>query len=313
MPDPPKRTRQHSHSGERPSIEVDRTVGGATEQRRFDLPKRAATLTGMPAPAAPGSKPPPAPRLPGDLAPTLPAPNPLQHKTIRRPTPPSVVASMRRTPVPPSEDTPSEETPPQSLQEGQEAALRKALADEREKTRSAEADLAELKRQARVQAEAASPASNFPPPVTPAAPTVVVQGVSSETLEDYRKAQTKLMLAFAGLIVAIGGPCALWLTNAAIRSESTTKRNEVQITEVAKANETTKEKTSDANKEAAVTKADLAKFKLYMIVLQRRQGVWVRLPEGVREEDLPKLDFEAPVRKPGEVKPGASLIVQTPP
>jgi hypothetical protein len=300
-------------------------VGGAENQKRYDNPKRT-TLTNLPKAQVPERNPtlsglPAPPALPLEHAPTKPAPrNPLEKKTWRLPAPPSALAQARRTDPPPGILVPADEVrptippgatlPPASLTP--DAGSLEAV---RRRAEKAETELAEMKRQARVRAEAASPAT-YPPSVSPPAvqnPVIVQQGVSTETLEEYRKAQTKLMLAVAALLVAIGGPCALWLTNVAMRSESTTKRNEVQITEVAKATETTKEKTIDGSKDNAITKADLAKFKLYFIAVQRRQGVAIRLPDGVREEDLPKLDFEAPLRKPGVVKPGPGLIVQTPP
>jgi hypothetical protein len=320
---PPPLPRQPSRSEVFIDLQPER---GAVRHSGVDgvpqtLPKRSATLTGLPAPAAPGSKPPPVPRLPGELAPTLKAPpNPLQHKTIRQPAPPSAVAAARRTDppvgirVPPDEARstlpPGSSLPPASLTPDAgslEAVRRRAVA--------AETELAELKRQARVRAETASPAT-YPPPVSPPAapaPVVVHHGVSTETLEAYRKAQTKLMLGIAGFLVLIGAPLALWLTNAATQAERDTKRTQVQATEAVKTSESAKVQTSGNDKELAELKAELAKFKLYTIALQRRQGVAIRLPEGVREEDLPKLEFEAPLRRPGVVKPGATLIVQTPP
>jgi hypothetical protein len=250
----------------------------------------------------------------GEYAPTLPAPNPLEKKTWRLPTPPSALAQARRTPVPPSDDPPAEESSPQSLQDGQEAVLRKALADEREKTRAAEARAAELERQARVQAEAASPATYPPavtPPAAPAAPVVVQQGVSSETLENYRKAQTKLMLAIAGLLVAVAAPCALWLTNAAMKAESATKRTEVQATEAVKTSESAKVQTTDANQEIAALKAQRQADQLYFIAVMRKLGIHVRKPDGW--PDPPTLNVTAPIRKPGQVDDGTSLTVNTPP
>jgi hypothetical protein len=114
-------------------------------------------------------------------------------------------------------------------------------------------------------------------------------------------------------MTALGAPLGIYLTAQAEATKATVARQQVQITEAAKTSETAGDKTRDANKDLAATKAELAKFKLYVIALQRRQGVAIRLPDGVREEDLPKLEFEAPLRRPGVVKPGASLIVQTPP
>lgn len=93
-PRPPPRPGSH------PTIEVDRTVGGATGQRRFDAPKK--TLPGIPAP-----------QLSGEHSPTIPAraytaptmrvqtPQGVQVVTIRDSdkTPPSAtMASISETP-----------------------------------------------------------------------------------------------------------------------------------------------------------------------------------------------------------------------
>jgi hypothetical protein len=134
----PARPRQPSRpDADRPSIEVDRTVGGATEQRRFDLPKRSATLTGLQAPM-----------------PLRPEPNPLEKKTWRLPAPPSALAHARRTPIPPSDGPPAGET----AAAGQLAAVlaeRDRLQDE----------LAKAQRDARAGAEAQL--QTYPPKVTP--------------------------------------------------------------------------------------------------------------------------------------------------
>jgi hypothetical protein len=245
----------------------------------------------------------------------MPPPLPLEvARTVRAPS--TTTATVRETPaagvrIPPDETTPRSRLdaslPPQSSAEGQLSAL---LA-ENARLRKAQAET-ERDRRAEAEAKVASFPPAVAPPVVPVA-VVVNQGVSAQTLEDHKKAQTKLMLGVAAFLVAIGAPCALWLTNAAMKGQSDNKRSQVQATEAVKTSEIAKVQTSSNDKELAAVKAELAAFKLYTIVLQRRQGVAIRLPEGVREEDLPKLEFEAPLRRPGEVKPGASLIVQTPP
>jgi hypothetical protein len=305
---------------------VDRTVGGAENQKRYDNPKRT-TLTDLPKAQVPERKPtlsglPAPPALPLEHAPTKPAPrNPLEKQTWRLPAPPSALARARRTDPPPTSiRVPADETTLQSplgstlppVSESADVASNEAL---RRRAEAAERDLAEARRQVRLRAETASPAT-YPPPVkqpTTPAPMVVHHGVSSETLEAYRKAQTKLMLAVAGLLVAVAAPCALWLTNASVKNESDTKRTQVQVIEAVKTSEGAEVKTRGNDKEIAELKSELAAFKLYVIALQKRQGVAIRLPDGAKQEDLPKLEFEAPLRKVGEVKSGVGLIVQTPP
>jgi hypothetical protein len=181
------------------------------------------------------------------------------------------------------------------------------------KAKEAEARAIELERQARVRIETNSPAS-FPPAVMPPvapAPVVVHQGVSTETLEAYRKAQTKLMLGIAGFLVLVGAPCALWLTNAATKSETATKITQTQAAEAAKTSETASKETRSNDKEIAALRAELQAFKLYVIALQKIQGVAIRKPDG--SPDVPVLEVEAPIRKPGQIDTGPSLIVKTPP
>ncbi len=156
-PEPPKRPRP----GSAPSIEVDRTVGGATEQRRFDAPKRTtltdlpaarpverkATETGLPAP----------PPLPLALRPTAPAAA-HQAPTQRAPTP----AAGIRIPV--------DDTPP-SVPPGPSAELLEARAK-----------IAEYERRERVQTESRGPGPYQPPlrsqsPVPSSAPSKVDQAI----------------------------------------------------------------------------------------------------------------------------------------
>lgn len=142
---------------DRPSVEVDRTVGGAVNQRRFDEPKRSQTLTGMPA-VKPGS---------GEYSPTLPVPAP--RPTIRRDTPPAVLEAIRRgdgtqrvppeaTAAPNERQGAENDDAPQSLPEAQTALLRDELAKSRQR-------IAELERDARAAAEAK--VATFPPSVQP--------------------------------------------------------------------------------------------------------------------------------------------------
>jgi len=129
------RHRPPSHSDLKPILDQV-PEPGVVEQRRFDAPKRPASLAGLPT----------ARRLEGTQTLSgLPAPPPL---------PPGPPPTMVR--VPAGENTTS------GLSDDQAALLRDDLAKARD-------ELAEERRQRRVQAEAASPAT-YPPPVTPAPP-----------------------------------------------------------------------------------------------------------------------------------------------
>ena len=206
--DPPKRHHSPSRSdGDRASIEVDRTVGGATEQRRFDLPKRGGTLTGLPAPAAPGSRPPPAPALPLEYAPTKRPPLPWG-KTVRAPSPPPLVAASRRTDPPAAAETTATESAPQAPPDSSlpppslspDAASLEAL---RRRAESAEARRDELERRERIRAEAASPAS-WPPRVAPS-PVPQPEPVHHEeapTPHAWRAAIFKFVVGLGALLTA---------------------------------------------------------------------------------------------------------------
>lgn len=285
-PEPPKRSRQASHSDLKPVL--DQTPeGSVTEQRRFDQPKRSATLTGLQVAA---------------LRPTAPA-SALARATVRVPTPPDgiKVTDALAPALEPSLPPPSQTADGATI----EAVRRRA--------ETAEAELAELKRQGRVRAETASPAS-FPPavapPVTPV-PVVVHQGVSTETLEAYRRAVTKLMLAVAGLLVAVAAPCALWLTNAAMQAERDTRRTQVQATEAVKTSEIAKVQTRGNDKEIDDLKLQLAAERSYNREVLRRMGV--QIPKRPGDPDPPELKTETPLAKPGKISGAPVLVVTTPP
>jgi hypothetical protein len=98
------------------------------------------------------------PPLPSKGTPTVPAENPLQRLTVRRPTPPSAVAHARRSDPPPSKDA----APTDDAAAGQLGAL---LA-ENARLRS---DKAKLERDARAAAEAT--VESYPPKVSACSPS----------------------------------------------------------------------------------------------------------------------------------------------
>ena len=137
-PDQPERGAVRHHPGVEDAPQ-------APPQRRGTLPGGMAAIPALTS---------------GEFAPTLPAPNPLQKKTWRVPTPPSAALLARRTPVPPPDDPPA----PQSAADGQLAAV---LA-ERDRLRG---ELAQAQRDARAAAEAKL--ETYPPKVEQRIPTPV--------------------------------------------------------------------------------------------------------------------------------------------
>jgi hypothetical protein len=180
-------------------------------QRRFDSPKRT-TLTELPAVSPPDRKPTltgmPAPALPTEYQATLRA-NPLQHRTLNRPPPPSTVALAVRSDPPRATDTPipgdaskghpgpSTSLPPPS-QDPSEATILAA----RRRAEAAEARVAELERQARVRAE--TDQASFPPPVTPSpAPKPTVEAEPA-VLSWLIASATRNAKAIKALVAAFG-------------------------------------------------------------------------------------------------------------
>jgi hypothetical protein len=254
MPDdhqPPPRQRQPSKpDGDRPSIEIDRTVGGATKQRRFDAPKRT-TLTNLPAARLPERSPtlsglPAPPPLPGELAPTMKAPtNPLEKKTWRLPTPPSALANARRTDPPAAPDTPptsirvpADETratgrpgaslPPPS--KSPEAATIEAL---RRRAEEAEAARAKAERELRVQLESKGPGPYQPPIVTAEPkPGPVTPGDDEPTPGAWRSALFKMVVGLGALLTAAATILGV-RANTAIEPKVETNAVRTKVVEVA--------------------------------------------------------------------------------
>ncbi len=159
-PLPPQRPKAPS----RPDLLLDQQPErGAVRHPGVDgvpqaAPKRSATLTGLVAPPAPGSQPPP-------LPPTKPAPprHPLK-ATWRVPTPPSAAALARRSDPPPHGSPPEPDVDQEPVTAVESPQARQASREQQLEAKLLESsrELAELRRQARVQAETASPASHYP-------------------------------------------------------------------------------------------------------------------------------------------------------
>lgn len=180
----------------------DQPERGAVRMPRAEPPKRTATLPGIPSVAVP--------RQSGEFAPTLPAPNPLEKRTWRLPTPPSALAHARRTdppagvePPPTSIRVPADNEP----SSGQPGASAELLA--------ARAKLAEYERRERVQVESRGPGPYQPPlrsqsPVPSSAPSKADAALGMTVRHLLAKA-APFLLAAAGIgggVTAIAKPSA---------------------------------------------------------------------------------------------------------
>lgn len=207
MPDrqPPPRPKQSSQPRLEPALDQQperRVVHHPGVDGVAQAPlKRTATMPNMAALKAP-------PLFSEPEAPK--PPNPLQHKTVRAPSPPPLVAASRRTPVPPRDESASDE----SASAGQLAALlaeRNALLAEK----------AELERQARVAAESRAPGPYQKPiersqsPVPSSAPSKtdavigkVVRTGATKLAERYGLMPLLVAVGLGGGVVAVAKPTA---------------------------------------------------------------------------------------------------------
>ncbi len=236
----------------------------------------------------------PPPPLPTEHAPTVPAAA-HQAPTQRAPTPVSVQV------VDPGQHgsvAPGGSLPPPSADPGQATAL--ALRRELAKVQAAaEAEVEERKR-IELQLAVAEEAN----------------AKLRQQKDPEKFAGLTLRQAFIGLIIgitALGAPLGAYLSVMAGTAKSTAERVETKTNENTKTAASADKGSRDNDKEIAELRKELRAFKLYFIAERARNGVMIRRPEGTNETDLPTLDVEVPLRKPGEIDHGPSMIVKTPP
>ncbi len=288
MPPPPQikpgaevRLRQPSKP-ELASAEVDRTVGGAENQRRFDEPRRRQTLTSFPEVRIPV-----APTAPLEYRPTVAA------EAFTAPTLPA-------RPEPTGIRIPEDETTPRSRVDGPplsatpEQASNVAL---RARAEAAEAKAAELERRDRVRQETRQ--VSYPParverPGAPAPPLVSVPPDGS--VESLRRALTKLVLGAAAVLALLGTPLAIWVSNIAAEAKSRAERATAQVAQASNEADAAKAKASTNAKDAAATERDFRQFRSNFRELMRLQGV-----------EIPKTDGDP---EPADLKPYAPLCPQ---
>jgi hypothetical protein len=318
--DPPKRT------ATLPQMAALRAPPVAPDAEAPLPPKQKAhaTLTGLPAPAADGSAPPP-PRVPGDFAPTLPAPkDPPLKKTWRLPTPPSAARLARRT-DPPVTGEPSSEPDASTGQPGaslpplsqdpeetiQDALRRRAEAAEG-KIAAANARAEEAERRRRVQLETASSAT-YPPAVTPSvapeAPTKAPEsGAASEgSTKALRSALTKLVLGLAALLALLGLPLTAYIQALTTQIQ----RSTAQATQANARADAVEVKAGTNTKEQNGLERAFRQYRSNRRELDRLQGIEYPKVEGDPEPD--QLEPYAPLCPAGKVCPGAQLILKKAP
>lgn len=283
-PDQPERGAVRHHPGVEDAPQ-------APPQRRGTLPGGMAAIPALTS---------------GEFAPTLPAPNPLQKKTWRVPTPPSAALLARRTPVPPPDDPPA----PQSAADGQLAAV---LA-ERDRLRG---ELAQAQRDARAAAEAKL--ETYPPKVepqrrpspvpssTPRADSIRPDG----TVESLRKAQTRFYLGLGAFLAALALPTAAWLQSAA-EAKARSQSADVRASAASSAADSAKATASNADKEIAKLRDDFRQYRANMREVFRLQGIDIpkRAPDDPDANDLKPV---TPYCPKGKVCSGPQLVLQVAP
>jgi hypothetical protein len=309
-------------------------------ERRYDAnataaPKRSATLNGMVAPPAPGSAPPP-PRLPGELAPTLPAKgNPLQHQTVQRPAPPSAMRQAVRSDPPPAHAPAAEpivapdDRQPVSIvaphsagrrqsplpapsvrpEDGQAAAQRREI----ERT-TAERDkaLAELQlERLRAQERAAERELELQGRLAEQQGEIEFAKASANSKPWIDERLVKALASLVTAMAALGVPFGIWLTAKSGEIERAQVRQAEKSKDTAATAGSAKAESSGTDKRVDELEKQLAAERAYNRAVWQRAGIEV--PKRPGDPDPPKLDAEAPLRKPGTATKGAVLVVKTPP
>lgn len=247
-------------------------------------PARRGTLPGMPALRAP--------KVPLEGAETLPAPNPLQRQTIRRPTPPSAVAAMRRTPVPPGEEAQKELDAPQA-QPG--ASVGPSSAADQSSLALVRAELAatkvELARAKTAELERARTDSIRP----------------DGTVESVRKAQVRLLLAIAGLLAVTAVPLTTYIQALAARAE----RTALQAAQATNAADAAKAKAGTNSADQSAAEKQFRQYRANQREVWRLMGVIYPKVDG--DPDPEKLEPTTPYCPPGKVCAGPQLVLSKPP
>lgn len=280
--------------------ELDRTLYGADKQTRADDPRRRTSPGGYQAIPIP-----PAAALPVELAATQRPAEITTRETRQRPPAPSTLRKATPTALPkleawdsgyggqqaiPSAEPPRSAPLPPPSQSPAEAS-RAARARENDRLRRERDDArSELVRRGREEA-------------TP------VPAPQPETFRGVTLTQAKI-----GLLVAITGILTIltpFLAWKIAQLQGNAQRTETQASEASKTSEAAKLVATSRDRELADLKAQRQADVLYFLAILRKQGVEVRKPDGWG--DLPPLDTEAPLRKPGKVSDGVVLTIKTPP
>jgi hypothetical protein len=302
----------------------------AVRQPRAEPAKRTATLPGIPSVQVP--------RHSGEFAETLPAPNPLEKRTWRLPTPPSALAIARRTDPPEAQEArpgapaapderqsvpresvatrpPATSLPPASQTSGEavQAAQRREL-----ERLQAERDLAQAQLQLerlRAEEREAERAAEYDRLRLDQEAKLALQQLEIEKAKAVKPwIDERLVKALAAVLTALaslGVPLGIWLTTKTKALESAQTRDAPVIKDAAAAAGSAKAESSGTDQRLDVLEKQRAQERAYNRALLQRMGVDV--PKRAGDPEPPKLETESPNRKPGTVTRGPVLVVKTPP
>lgn len=290
-------------------------VDGVPQQ----APRRSPTLNGL------GKSPPipPAAGLP-EFQPTKPAPAMAEvttRKTVNRPAPPTTMRRATPSPLPalPRPEAwdngygvpPPSPSPTSATDERQAVRIEDATTEPPGSTplpppsqTPEAARLAALEREAtrlrRERDEAREQAKRSAESIRP-----------DGSIASLRKAQTKLYLGIAAALVVLAVPLAAYLTAAAEANRTRSERAAAQAGNAINAADSAKQSASNADKEIAKLRAELAQYRANMREVLRLQGVDVAKHAG--DPDANDLDPVVPFCPRGKVCAGPQLQLRNPP
>ncbi len=257
----------------------------------------------------------------------LPAPNPLQHQTLRHATPPPELAAIRRAEEQPTTDPPkaasavaAQPSAPAATSIDVESLRRRAEAAEAALAKveaKAKVDLIELERQQRVQLESLRPGPYqqpielrpAPAPVAPA-PAPATESARPESLQQAKnRFLTKLFGYGTIIIIPFGG----WLVSVvgSWETRAKTERSEVK-SDVAKSIAEGADTKVNANaKETATWSLEFRQYRANRREIDRLQGIEYPKVEG--DPDPENLEPMTRLCPAGKVCPGPQIVLRRAP
>lgn len=211
--------------------------------------------------------------------------------------PSTTAQTIRATPATgiriPSDETPSSEPPGASAQAERDRA-----------------ELAEFRRRERVQVESRQPGP-YQPPLRSQSPVPSSDSIRADgTVQNLRKAQTRLYLALAAFVALAAYPTVSWLQSAAeVKAQS--QRADVKANVATTVADSAKATATDADNELTKLRDEFRLYRANMREVMRLQGI--DMPRHTDDPDPNDLKPVTPYCPRGKVCTGPQLVLQVAP